>query len=437
VLFSDGFRLFRHSGRVMGPLGRLVDLANRSSVVIYTIDARGLATRAFTAADNMNIPGAGGDVDFDKTRASRRQQLQETQEGLRSLAEETGGLFLRQNDISRSLGRVLEDQRGYYLIGYVPDPAVFKASGGRPAFHKLKVRVKRPGLQVRSRTGFYGVTDDARVAAQTKAESLLTALVSPFTTGDIHLRLASLFLHDGQQGSFVRSFLEVDPRDLNLEDGPDGSRRARLDVLALTYGDNGVVVDQASRAQEIVLTPEHLEAVIERGLVYTIDVPVKRPGGYQLRVAVRDVASGRVGSANQFVEVPDLKKRHLALSGIMVSGEQEGDTATGAVRRFRPGSSLTYRFMIYNARFDQGSGRPKLEAQMQLFRDGQPLAVGEVRPVEPGEQTDKTAVTTGGGLLLGPEMPPGDYVLQVSVTDTLADSKRRTATQAIDFEVKP
>jgi hypothetical protein len=73
---------------------------------------------------------------------------------------------------------------------------------------------------------------------------------------------------------------------------------------------------------------------------------------------------------------------------------------------------------------------------MRLFRDGEPLTVGEKRPIEVGAG-GSSVVASGGAFVLGPEMPPGDYVLQVIVTDALAGKKTAVVTQAVDFEVKP
>src|SRR5688572_4914277 len=93
----------------------------------------------------------------------REQEFFHSQGGLNYLAQQTGGLFIRNsNDISRGIGRVLDDQRGYYLIGYVPEESTFKSVQGQRQFHKILVKVKRPGLHVRSRAGFYGVADDER-----------------------------------------------------------------------------------------------------------------------------------------------------------------------------------------------------------------------------------------------------------------------------------
>jgi hypothetical protein len=140
--------------------------------------------------------------------------------------------------------------------------------------------------------------------------------------------------------------------------------------------------------------------------------------------------------------VPDLGEKELTLSGIVVgsvpadgAADTLGTEATAALRRFRPGQALSYGFAVYNARLDKATGLPRLESQMRLFRDGQPLTTGEKRPIEPANGS--SMVTSGGAFALGPEMPPGDYVLQVIVTDGLAGKKNAMVSQAVEFEVRP
>jgi hypothetical protein len=176
-----------------------------------------------------------------------------------------------------------------------------------------------------------------------------------------------------------------------------------------------------------------------------LDVPVKKPGAYQLRVAVRDANTGKIGSANQLVQVPDLEQKKLALSGIVVGSVRAdgapldaGTDATAVLRRFRPGQAVSYSFAVYNARLDRATGLPQLAAQMRLFRDEQLVTAGVARPIDSGPINDARRVTGGGAFVLGPEMPPGDYLLQVIVTDSLATKKDAAiVAQAVAFEVSP
>lgn len=472
ILFSDGFRLFngdqrsqdRYQGsqRVLDSLRRLTDLANRASVVVYTIDARGLQTLAPTAADNIGAKSA----EIQSASESRRQEMFDTQDGLQYLAQETGGLAIRNsNDLVRGVKRVLDDQRGYYLLGYTPEQATFRLEQGRRKFHKIAVKVKPAGLHVRSRSGFYGIADEeASPAGRTPAQQVLAALMSPFASGDVNLKLTSLFGHEAKAGPLLRSLLHIEPRNLTFIKQPDGSYQSVMDVAAVTFSDNGQIVQQEARTYTLRVPSSQFERLMQHGFLYSINLPVKKPGAYQLRVAVRDSVSERVGSASQFIEVPDIGKGRLTLSGLVVSGndpakqnsarqrtgqaaaQQAASEKEGAVQDFEPwagpavrilqsGMELDYGFLIYNAHLDPKTKQPQLEAQVLLLKDGKQIFAGRIGPLAVSGQPDLKHIRAVGQLQLGPELTPGEYVLQVIVTDKLAKEKYSAATQWMDFEL--
>lgn len=505
VLISEAFRLFTIQGRnqrLIQAMQRLTDQANQASTVIYTVDASGLQTLTLTASDKVagmrytfdpqvlanglaasQPPRTTTRVDQSLSAQAQRDSIDafgklnaladarsveniESQTVLSFLAQRTGGIAVRnRNDLGQGLQQIMNDQKGYYLIGYRPEESTIDPATGRRRFHRLEVKVKRSGLRVRSRNGFYGVTDEERRArGLTRDEQLAAALVSPFASDGVRLRLTSLFGNDQGKGSFMRSLLQVDANDLTFEDEPDGSRKAVLDVVAVNYGESGRVVDQLAQTQAVNISKDAYERVLRDGLMYVLDVPIKQAGAYQMRIAVRDAASGRIGAASQYVEVPDLKKNLLTLSGIILNGtmQAKASAATGAaaassasaqsgngadkatdnsdqqagpaVRRLGQGMILNYGYTIYNAQLD-GAGHPQLQTQMRLFRDGKGVFTGRVLPFNVGQQTDVKRLSAGGRILIGPDLSPGQYVLQVSVTDALAKDKLNVATQWIDFEI--
>ncbi|HLM60023.1 MAG TPA: VWA domain-containing protein, partial [Pyrinomonadaceae bacterium] len=249
MLLSDGFQLFSRDpnnqraefSRVLDSLRRLVDLANRSSVVIYTMDARGLQTAGLTAEDET---GGLTATQVEQKLSDRRNKLFDTQEGLIYLARETGGLpIYNSNDLSRGIERMLDDQ-SYYLIGYQPDTETFDPNKRR--FNKFTIKVKRKDARVRYRSGFFGISDERfkTPPAQTPTQQILAALTSPFAANGISLRINTLFGNDARQGSFVRSLLHVSAKDLKFVEETDGNHKTVFDVLAVSFGDNGAVVDQ-------------------------------------------------------------------------------------------------------------------------------------------------------------------------------------------------
>ena len=460
VVFSGGFQVFkdprnpndlRDSDRVVESLRRLTDQANRASVVIYTMDARGLAVTGLTAADSY---APGRQPDFSALN-DRTEALLRGREGLSFLAEQTGGIFISNtNDLGRGMERVLEDQRGFYLIGFRPSEDVFQPLQGRTRFNKFEVKLRRAGMSVRTRAGFYGYAEaERRPAPRTRTEQLLAALTSPLTSGELSLRLTSLFSSPSEKVGVVDSLLHMDASQFKLTDEADGWKKAVIDVVAITFGEDGQVLDEINRTETVRVRGEALRQLLSEGLVYMMKVPVRKPGAYQLRVAVRDTQTEKLGSASQFIEVPDLKKDRLALSGIFIATADETPAAGAAgaaapaaaappdplrdatVRRFRQGAKVDFIYHIYNAKVDRATGRPSLRTQARLFREGQPVFAGPQIPYNPGPQTNMSRLQGGSRLQLGAQLPPGDYVLQVVVTDDLAKGSRATATQWIDFEI--
>jgi hypothetical protein len=115
--------------------------------------------------------------------------------------------------------------------------------------------------------------------------------------------------------------------------------------------------------------------------------------------------------------------------------EEDNPQAGPAVRRFTRGMALEYAYMIYNARLEKATNRPQLETQLRLFRDGQQVFGGKVNRFDPSQQKDLTRLVAGGSLLLGNDLQPGDYALQLIVTDKLGKEESRVVGQWIDFEI--
>lgn len=448
MLFSDGFSLYNIDAagnidvsRIMGSLRALIDQANRASVVIYTLDPRGLQVTGLTAADNTwgrSIEQVQQEID------ARGRQFKDTQDGLVFLARETGGFaVINNNDLPAGIRRVIDDQ-SYYLVAYAPDDEAFDPA--RRRFNRLDIKVLRKDARVRYRSGFFGVGDDERTnaPAQTKG-NLVHAIMSPFAVIEIPVRLNAFFGVEADQRTFVRSLLHVSAKDITFKDASDGGKTAEFDVLVVGFGDDGVALDSLSKRYTLTLNKARYDEFQKRGFVYDLAFPVKKPGAYQLRIAIKDTASNKIGSATQFVQVPDLSKKRLTLSGVAVEnisvdvwnhriaggGAKEGDSnplLDTALRQFKRASILNYGLNIHNARTPVN-----LTSQVRLFRDGKQVFVGESKPV-PSKLTNGAAAFLGS-LSLPTEMEPGEYALQVIITDNNIKGRNRTAAQFIQFEV--
>ena len=141
-LLSDPFMRQEQSSQMLAEgdlireLAELTRAANRANATLYTIDPRGLV--------------AGQDLDDEVPTEEWNAYLRETQDSLRVLAEETGGIaVVNQNDFDKALKRIDAETSDYYVLGYYssnPDPLKRR--------RRLQVATTRPGLQVTYRTEY-------------------------------------------------------------------------------------------------------------------------------------------------------------------------------------------------------------------------------------------------------------------------------------------
>ena len=462
ILFSDGLKVFNNTesgslsaSRILEFLRQLVGEANKKAVIFYPLDARGLQYTGFTAADKLFDPRTQNDpsqVSLEQRLSERNSELFDSQQGLQYLAKETGGFaYVNRNDLSAGVQKVLEDQ-SYYLVAYEPQEESFNAAERR--YNRLDVKVTRPGVEVRHRTGFFVGEAERRLLVDINVPTkIMRALTSPFAVNDIPLKLNALFGHAANRGYFVHSFLHIDASRLEFKPLANGNVQASFDILAVSYGENGAPVDKENLIGTIVVKRSELERVKEQGIAYSFIFPVKQPGAYQMRVAVLDKATREVGSANQFIEVPDLKKEGITLSGIVVENisdalwkrQSSGTESSKAMlsddeipdpkystanRKFKRGSVLRFGVEIYNAKAASVTAS-QIKMLTRVFHDRQ-LVFQSAETVldanaKPPSHTDSIA--------LGTNLAPGDYVMQIVVIDGMAKSKRRLATQYIQFEV--
>lgn len=417
----------------------LIDMANRSGVTFYTIDPRGLQTLTFTAAD---VP-SGNPRRMQGQQLQRQMDFQASQGGMASLAEATGGLFFSNtNDLARALTEASLDLDGYYLIAFQPDADTFqKSKQGQTQMHRLDIRVKKPGLKVRYRRTFAGVTDAERVPAAN--QPLLSAMISPFRSVEIPMKFTPLYI-EGANGPFIRALLFLDAKALQFSDDPASPedknqtpwKKAVAEEVVMLFDQSGKVVDRVAQTQTIRLRSNTYDWIMKNGLAQVVDIPIKVPGPYQLRAAVMDQATKLTGSSAQFVFIPDVKTRQLAMSDVTIATEAfvkaQSEDGAPALRVVRGGDKLIYGAFLYNVK----GAKPNIEAQVVLYRDGKAVYTGKKTAVQPVDHTEGKPVTITGTLSLGSTIAAGEYLLQVAVRDLDAPKKFQFAVRSTDFEVR-
>ena len=455
VLFTENIRLiFRGTTdeMVAHAVQQLSDAASRASVVIHAIDPRGVQDYNITA-DRQHLAHVGRRI--SRVPAQRQEEVVHTEEGMFVLARgnrrpvsaryqrpgrrpATGGRRQR-----RLLSDRLPSRRRYFRKQERPaqvpqDRGESERRGlARPLARRLLRRAGRRNQPL----------------DHTREAEIVHALQSPFNAGSIHPRLTAVFSNARQSGSFINALLYFNPNELKWSNEPDGNHKASIDVAAAAFDENGLALAPVDTTFTLQLSSQNYSERLKKGMVYGIHVPVNKPGPYVVRAAVRDAATEASGSADQYVEVPDVESGHLALSGIVLQESGSGaaqanaglagepapgeDATGGAARRsFRRGTLLSWNCEIINARTGAGQ-HPDLEVQTRMFHDGAQASPDNAQRATVGSTSDPGRAKTGGAVSLGRDMAPGEYVLQVIVTDKLAGGKFKTVTQSIDFEIEP
>jgi VWFA-related protein len=455
-VMSDGLQLRGRNGEVLSSMDTLRDvteLANRASVILNTIDVRGVfSTSMIEAADEVRTQA---DVNAsDKVIDVRDAEVRSSREGLQYLARWTGGKFYHDsNDLDVPVKTALSLEQGYYLLAYEPPDDTFKSK----KFNQIEIRVKRADLSVRFRSGFYGNVDQPLATHKRSADSdLYDAIAAPLPTAGLNLQLTAFFGNSADEGNYVRSLIHLPGDEITFIDDAGGFKKAVLDVVAVTLDEKNRVVDEFTRTHIYKVQSEAIPFIRQNGLTYSTDVPIKKAGTYNFRVAVRDDTTKLLGSSSQVVEIPDMKKGKLFLSGLTVSqvdvrgkfvipGPVKAENAiamtptTGspAMRQFHRGSVAAYSYTIYNAQLDKVTQQPNLSVQMKLFRDGQLMIDGKPETAKLEKQSDWSRIIDYAYLQLDPNVQPGDYTLQLIVKDLVSADKNAVSSQWVDFQILP
>ena len=258
----------------------VTDLANRNNVALYMVDPRGLATSEFDISENI-----GGQID--------RGYLNATMDTLRTLALDTDGrAIVNRNDLTMAMKQIVLDTSAYYLLGY---NSTFTDPDGK--FHEIKVRVKRPGIQVRARRGYWAMTrtDAARAEAIANpkpgppkaVETAIAAITPPTRARVIRTWIGTERGADGKtKVSFVWEPVPRAPGDSARSSGTP----ARVAVTAVSPEGSpyfrGRVPDQAASPSRV-----------------SFDAA---PGKMQLRLSVESAEGQVLDSEIREITVPDL-----------------------------------------------------------------------------------------------------------------------------------
>lgn len=436
---SDGFLLEAgpHAAANRDKLEHVIDAAQRAGVVVYTIHSQGLVNDAFVDPQNKRPMDGNGRLDIAALGA-----VEATQDALHALANDTGGRALRNTNFFGSwVSNVLDETSNYYLVAWRPENEEEKA----PKFRQVKISIAgQPELTVRAPKGYVAGPKPAPAAPaatasgsdakgpKTPESEMRDALVDSYPVHGLPVLLSLTYLNTPANGLVVTSSMEIAGTGLTF--GADGKQPATLRLAGVVLNDKGKIA--GSFRNQLNINPRSGQG--NEGIFYNHHTPLA-PGIYQFRVAARDEKSGNVGSAMQWIVIPDLSRNQLTLSSLLLGGQVIEDRANKSDKAqvqlsvdhyFARSSPLGYWIFVYNAKRDAG-GNPQLTVQTHVLRDGQPVLSSPQRKVSSGGP-DPQRIPFGEELALK-TLAPGRYDLKVVITDSLAGT---TASQLADFIVR-
>jgi len=418
-LLSDGFALQFHSDDSVHKLRVVTDAAATAGIVIYTLDARGL------------VP------DEPHTVISK-------QDGLNALASDTGGRFIHNtNGLEGAMVKTMDETSRYYLLGWHVDPDKLRAGHyssirvsipGRP---DLKVQLRRNSINL---SGLMAEEKDRAQHTSTMAATgngLVKALEYPWPISELPTSLYCGFLYLPEKHAYALNISMQAAVD-RLDSGDEGSgAEIPVDVMGVVADRDGKTVGGFKASLDKPAFSPNQAGDSEYIYSRLVSIP---PGIYQVRVAAHDPRTGHVGSAHQWIEVPQPTPGQIQASSVFMT-RQHQDTGGADVGlfpatfdpnqistdcRIAVSSPISYLVQIFNP-----SDTPIL-LRATIYRGNQALIrsplqkLNQPSPEIAGPQFSGAYMRTDG-------LTPGPYVLEISAD---MGAGKETVTRRLSFWIQ-
>jgi VWFA-related protein len=484
VIFSDGFTIFDEGGITStNETQSAINRAVRSGVAIYSIDAKGLQIPATVDAARSTPPARqsvysarilgrqaappGRDVDqviainqncpvdgsiehidardpnyivlyllFDPAcsfpdtgdlQSFVNMSEREEESGLSTIAEETGGkMYTGSNNLSEELGRAFDANRFYYVLSH------YLSKGEDPGkFRTIKVKIRNhPEYIVRTARGYLPSDIMAKQDDEPKTprQRLLRAIRSPLPATGFNVSAQADYMVTAADNDQVTLTVYVDGDKFRYSD-QDQRKVFGLEMLYAIYDSSGKQVVGNSAHLEGNLTPERLAQAKVSGFRFSRRLSLK-PGAYQARVGVREEGTDLIGTASAWIEVPELARDKLGMSGLILRNPLDTDPTAAegmnvseleqvkmvqGIPLYAHNDFCDYEFRVYRDKLITGS---ELLLKTEVLQDGKPLKEEQWKPISAEDMSfdSKGWFDLDGEVDLG-GFKSGVYELRVSIKD--------------------
>jgi VWFA-related protein len=433
IYFSSG--IDRTGIENQSELRAATNAAVRANLSFYTMDIRGLqALVAGGEAQNASLRGTSPYSGQSTLNALNSNFT--TQETLVTLAADTGGrAFLDSNDFSKVFKGVQEDTSTYYVLGY---HSTNPARDGR--YRHITVSLNRPGVKIEFRRGYYAPADYKHSTQEDRERQLEEELNSDLPATDLPLYLAAGYFRIGDNKFFVPISLAVPGSQIPFS-STSNQDKATLDVIGMALDSNK---RQVGDMRDTVKLAVNTSAEVRRKNVQYDSGFILLAGKYHLKFVVRENQSGRMGSFETDVDIPDLKTQLLKISSVVLANQiqpakknhsnndpliRNGTELIPSVTHvFSTGQHLYLYFEIYDPGHEtRGTDKPKsakdsgirLLTNIAFFQ-------GKVKAYEsPLQEVKELNAQDRGAAVFQLDVPltqfkPGFYTCQVNVVDDAA-----------------
>jgi VWFA-related protein len=428
--------------------------AVKANVSIYSMDIRGL--QAFPPGGEAQSASLHGQSAY--SGAAVLNDLNgnaSSQETLATLSSDTGGkAFFDSNDFGGVFAQVQKDSSAYYVLGFTSNNPL---KDGK--FRRLKVQVNRPDLKLDFRSGYYAGRDFEHLNRADREQQFEDELAAQLPRVDVPLYAGTAFFRQDDSHYYLAVSLVVPGSQIPFVTEKEKDN-ATIDIIGEVREGGKLPIGQLR--DTVKLAVESTREVRRKNVQYNTGF-VLAPGSYHLKFVIRENQSGRMGSFETDVQIPDLRKAPLKMSSVVLSslrapvtGKKNGvnplvrdqmELVPNITHVFAPDQHLYLQYEVYDA----AKGKNPAPAAVNGQTGGQNGAGKDAPPAKPAK--DSIRVFTSIEFLQGttkvyeskpvvanevtaPErkavvfqmdlplqtLKPGLYVCQVNVIDDVAGS---------------
>ena len=297
-----------------------VNAAVRNNLSIYSVDARGL--QAISPLGDATTGSLRGNAAY--TGGALQNNLDanfNTQEVLATLSSDTGGkAFFDNNDFAPAFQQVQNDTASYYVLGF---HSTDLRQDGR--YRRLEVRVDRPDAKISYRPGYYAPVDYRHANGEQREQSLEDALNGDLPETDMSVYLQPFFFRDATGRYNMPVALLVPGSEIPFAKGGDRDK-ATLDIIGNIKDAKGHVLQQVRDTVKLAI--DQSQQVRQKNIQYATGFTLPA-GNYHLKFVVRENETGKLGSFETEVHVPDMSKEPLKMSSVVLAAQRIAPAGSG------------------------------------------------------------------------------------------------------------